>query len=60
MATKKKKFKAKKGAPTPLYAYAAFIGDTLDGTIRPARLTAESTEAGQVVLDYEEIETRTA
>ena len=52
----KKKFKPKKPPISEPQLYAAFIGDTLDGTVRPRKLDEVRDVQGILVFDYEEIE----
>jgi hypothetical protein len=55
MATKKK-FKPKKPPVSEPQLYAAFIGDTLAGDVRPKKLEDARDAYGILAFDYEEAE----
>lgn len=50
----KTKFKPKKRAPTESHVYAEFMGELLDGTIHPDKLTETRDAQGRLELEYEE------
>ena len=54
MASEKKKFKAKKNAPTEKHLYAAFIGDLMAGDITATRLHETRDQHGHLELEYDD------